>query len=70
MESGKQPYILCVDGMEWEDITLFILSKEEAIEKSKLYPKSRLELFIRCIDGDAYAPSYNYYQNGVLFENK
>jgi hypothetical protein len=69
MDPGKQIYILCVDGMEWEDITVFLLTKEGAIEKSKIYPKSRLELFIPCIDSDAYTASYKYYQNGVLFEN-
>jgi len=56
--------------MEWEDIVIFLLTKEEAIEKSKMYPKSRLERFIRCIDGDAHCPSYNYYQNGVFHEQK
>ena len=70
MDPNKQLYVLCVDGMEWEDIVIFLLTKEEAIEKSKMYPKSRLERFIRCIDGDAHCPSYNYYQNGVFHEQK
>jgi hypothetical protein len=59
-------YLLVVDGAEWEDIIVF-LSEEEAIEKSKKYPKARLELFAKSEKG--YKPTYKYYQNGVLVQN-
>ena len=68
MDPLKKVYVLCCDGLNWENIIVFHLTEQEALEKSKVYPKSRLEAFTRCIDGDAYCPSYNYYQNGVLFE--
>jgi hypothetical protein len=63
--SAKEFYVLCVDGLEWEDIVFFELTVEEAIEKSKKYPKGRLEKFILG-DNGGYAPTYTYYQNGVL----
>ena len=59
-------YLFVVDGAEWEDIVVF-LSEEEAIEKSKKYPKARLELFAKSVAG-GYRPTYNYYQNGVLVQ--
>jgi len=59
-------YLLVVDGAEWEDIVVY-LSVDEAIEKSKKYPKARLELFAKSEKG-GYKPTYNYYQNGVLVQ--
>jgi len=59
-------YLLVVDGAEWEDIVVY-LTVEEAIEKSKKYPKARLELFAKSEKG-GYKPTYNYYQNGVLVQ--
>lgn len=60
-------YVFCVDGAEWEDIIVF-LSKEEAIEKSKKCPNTRLELFVKSPKG-GYRPSYNYYLNGEYIES-
>jgi hypothetical protein len=59
-------YLLVVDGAEWEDIVVY-LTVEEAIEKSKKYPKARLELFAKSEKG-GYKPTYNYYQNGLLVQ--
>jgi len=67
MDSSKQVYVLCADRMNVENVVVFLLTKEEAIEKSKMYPISRLQLFLRCIDPDAYTSSDEYYQNGVFF---
>lgn len=61
-------YLLIADGYEWDDISIFI-SKEEAIEKSKLYSKARVEIFIKSKDG-GYIPSYNYYKNGEYIESE
>jgi hypothetical protein len=64
MDHGIEIYVMCVDGMEWEDIVVFLLTEVEALEKSKLYPKARFERFRRSRDNDAYCPTYGYYQNG------
>ena len=57
-------YVLCVDGAEWEDIVVFLV-KEEAIEKSKQWPNTRVERFSKSEKG-GYRPTYTYYLNGVL----
>ena len=57
-------YVQAPDGAEWEDIVVY-LSLEEAIEKSKKYPKVRVELFAKSEKG-GYRPTYNYYLNGEL----
>jgi hypothetical protein len=59
-------YVLCVDGAEWEDIVVFLL-KEEAIEKSRQCPKTRLEIFSKSEKG-GYRPTYNYYLNGEYIQ--
>lgn len=61
-------YLLIAYGYEWEDIVVFT-TKEEAIEKSKLYSKARVEIFIKSNDG-GYIPSYNYYKNGEYIESE
>lgn len=55
-------YVFVVDDCSWKDI-IIILSKEEAIEKSKKHPNARLEIFIKSLNG--YYPTYNYYANGI-----
>jgi hypothetical protein len=59
-------------GMDWED-TVIILSKEDAIETSKKYPNSRVEIFSKSknvekglINTLGYTATYNYYKNGEL----
>jgi len=61
-------YLFVVDGGEWEDLIVF-LSKEDAIEKSKQYPNTRLEVFTQSPKG-GYRPTYKYYLNGVRVEYK
>ena len=60
-------------GDEWEDLRI-ILTEEEAIETSKKYPKQRVEIFDKKINKEAfnfgYSPSYNYYKNGKLINNR
>ena len=64
-------------GTDWED-TVIILSKEDALEISKKYPNSRVEIFSKNDNENActsqftplnfgYRPTYNYYKNGELF---
>ena len=67
MDPTKKIYVLCVDGMEWEDIVIFLLNDEEAIEKSKKYPKARLERFDVSPKNGGYIPTYKYYLNGEMF---
>jgi hypothetical protein len=58
-------YVRAVDGAEWEDLVIY-LTKEEAIEQSKKYPRIRVEIFRKSERG--YVPSYNYYLNGEYVE--
>jgi len=57
-------YLLVVNDAEWEDIIVY-LSKEEAIEKSKQWPNTRIEIFNKSEKG-GYRPTYNFYLNGNL----
>lgn len=56
-----------VYGSEWEDIIIF-LSKEEAINESIKRPNARVEIFGKN-NKSGYTPTYNYYKNGVHFQN-
>ena len=67
MDPTKQMYVMCVDGMEWEDIIVYILTEDEVVEMSKKWPNARLERFVPGVGG-AYAPTYRYYRNGVHHE--
>ena len=51
---------------DWEDMIIF-LSKEDAINKSKKYPKARVEIF-SITDQLGYTPTYNFYRNGELIK--
>jgi hypothetical protein len=56
-----------LDINDWEDIIIF-LSKEDAINESKKYPKARVEIF--SISNElGYTPTYSFYKNGELVEN-
>jgi len=64
-------YVL-ICGSDWED-TVIILSKEDAIEISKKYPNSRVEIFSKSKNIDkslintlGFTPTYNYYKNGEI----
>jgi len=55
------------DVNNWEDMIIF-LSKEDAINESKKYPKARVEIF-SITDQLGYTPTYNFYRNGELIKN-
>ena len=57
-------------GSEWEDIIIY-LSKEEAIKESIKHPNHRVEIFTKSnsLNTIGYTPTYNYYQNGELYNN-
>jgi hypothetical protein len=57
-------YVL-IRGSEWEDIVI-LLSKEDAINESIIHSNDRVEIF--CKTNYKYIPTYNYYQNGILFQ--
>ena len=57
-----------LDINNWEDIIIF-LSKEDAINESKKYPNARVEIF-SITNESGYTPTYNFYKNGELIENK
>ena len=61
-------YLLVVDGAEWEDIVVY-LTKEEALEKSKAWPNTRVEIFSKSEKG-GFRPTYTYFLNGILIDNK
>jgi len=52
------------DENNWEDMVIF-LSKEDAINESKKYPKARVEIF-SITNKLGYTPTYNFYKNGEL----
>ena len=60
-------YVLVYDGIEWEDIVVF-LSEEKAKEESINHPKGRIEIFSKT-DKKRYIPTYNYYKNGAYIQN-
>lgn len=72
-QNEKQQFVyVFIYGSDWED-TVIILSKEEAIEISKKYPNSRVEIFGKSKNIDksvintlGYTTTYNYYKNGEL----
>jgi hypothetical protein len=47
---------------------IIFLSKEDAINESKKYPKARVEIF-KINEEVGYTPTYNFYKNGELIEN-
>ena len=61
-------YVLCVDGAEWEDLVVY-LTLEEALEKSKAWPNTRLEIFSKSEKG-GYRPTYTYYLNGAFVDGR
>jgi hypothetical protein len=61
-------YVLVPAGAEWEDIIIFV-SMEEAIEKSKSWSKTPVQIFAKHEKG-GYRPTYSYYLNGVYVEYK
>ena len=73
MSNNDSEYVyVFIYGMDWED-TVIILSKEDAIETSKKYPNSRVEIFSKSknvekglINSLGYTATYNYYKNGEL----
>lgn len=54
-------YLLLPDGSEWEDMVI-ILDKDEAIQASVKFKKSRVEIFKKSSLG--YVPTYTYYEKG------
>jgi hypothetical protein len=72
IDSNTEYVYVFIYGMDWED-TVIILSKEDAIETSKKYPNSRVEIFSKSknidkglINTSGYTATYNYYKNGEL----
>jgi len=61
-------YLLCVDGAEWEDIVVY-LTLEEALEKSKAWPNTRLEIFVKSEKG-GYRQTYTYYLKGAFVDGR
>jgi hypothetical protein len=61
-------YVLVSDGCEWEDMIVF-LSEENAVKMSIKYPSCRVEVFGKKDIDSGYTSTYNYYQNGKLFQS-
>ena len=53
-------------GIEWEDM-IILLTEEDAINHSKKYPNTRVEIFSKN-NNSGYTPTYNYYKNGELIK--
>jgi hypothetical protein len=61
-------YILIGLGSEWEDNIVF-LNESDAINASIHHPKSRVEIFNKSCNRKGYIPTYNFYKNGILYNN-
>lgn len=61
-------YVLVPAQAELEDLIIY-LSKDEAIQKSKSWTKTPVQVFARSEKG-GYRPTYSYYLNGVYVEYK
>ncbi len=57
-----------INNNEWEDMVIY-LTEQEAIDTSKKYPNSRIEIFGKTTDGCGYCPTYNYYKGGELYKS-
>ena len=55
-----------INSSEWENFIIYT-TKEEAIEASIKYQNSRIEIFGKKTDCNGYFPTYNYYNNGILY---
>lgn len=58
-------YLLVDDCYEWEDIVIYI-TEDEAIEASKKYPSSRIEIFKKD-ENNKYKPKYCYIKDGRFY---
>jgi hypothetical protein len=56
-------YVFVPKDAEWEDLTI-LLTEEEAIAKSKMFPIFRVEIFHKTPIG--FRPLYKYFRNGEL----
>jgi hypothetical protein len=60
---------LLLKGSDWEDVTVY-LSKEDAINASKIWPNYRVEIFgKKSISSIGYCPTYDYYKNGEYVQS-
>jgi hypothetical protein len=60
-------YVMISDSCEWEDIVIY-LTEEDAIKSSKMYPNTRIEIFINNFDFNGFTPTYRYYKDGKYYE--
>lgn len=61
-------YLLLEDECEWEDIIIYT-TEDEAIEASKKYPSSRIEIFKKD-ENSRYKPNYCYIKDGRFYGSR
>ena len=59
---------LLVSESDYKNI-IILITKDDAISASKEYPTARVEIFAKNTES-RYTPTYNYYQNGIFFDNQ
>ena len=59
---------MIIGGDEWEDMKL-LDNEKHAFEYSAKYPQIRVEEFKKNEKG-VYLPTYNYFKDGMKYENK
>lgn len=59
---------LLVSESDYKNI-IILPTKDDAIAASKEYPTARVEIFAKPTESK-YTPTYNYYRNGVFFDNR
>lgn len=64
-------YLLLEDECEWEDIIIYT-TEDEAIEASKKYTSSRIEIFKKDenYENSRYKPNYCYIKDGRFYGSR
>jgi len=69
IESIKHVYIAINDGCDWDEQIIF-LEITDAINYSYKYKNARIEIFEKSMNDSQFIPTYLYYRDGILYENK
>jgi hypothetical protein len=69
IKSIKYVYIAINDGCDWDEQIIF-LEITDAINYSYNYKNARVEIFEQSTNDSRFIPTYSYYKDGILYENK
>jgi len=69
IKSIKYVYIAINNGCDWDEQIIF-LEIIDVINYSYKYKNARIEIFQKSVRDNKYIPTYSYYKDGILYENK